>query len=293
MAISEDFQAHLATGLTTLARCWRVARTDGETLGFTDHDLDLAFEDMLFLSGAGMSALALEQGNGLSVDNTEALGALSHDAIREEDIAAGRYDGAAVTCWLVNWADVAQRTVLFAGQIGEISRSGGAFRAELQGLSAPLNQPMGRVYQKPCTAVLGDQDCRVDVKDPQFFGDFRVVAQEDQSRFSLTGEADFVDGWFQHGVLRDEVRGLTGLVKSDLRLAEGEQRVVHLWAPMPVVLQPGDDIQLIAGCDKQFATCRFKFNNHLNFRGFPDVPGDEWITTLPRRDGVNAGGSLR
>ena len=48
MAISEDFQAHLATGLTTLARCWRVVRTDGETLGFTDHDLDLAFEDMRF-----------------------------------------------------------------------------------------------------------------------------------------------------------------------------------------------------------------------------------------------------
>ncbi len=41
--MSDDLKAHLATGLTTVARCWAIARKDGRRFGFTDHDCDLAF----------------------------------------------------------------------------------------------------------------------------------------------------------------------------------------------------------------------------------------------------------
>ena len=75
----------------------------------------------------------MQQSTGLSVDNTEALGALSDAAIREADIEAGRYDGAEVRAWLVNWADVSARQLQFRGSIGELRRAGGAFEAELRG----------------------------------------------------------------------------------------------------------------------------------------------------------------
>ena len=77
---------HLATGVTTVARCWAVTRTDGATLGFTDHDRPLAFDGLDFRPGSGLSARALVQGTGLSVDNSEALGVLSSDAITEAEI---------------------------------------------------------------------------------------------------------------------------------------------------------------------------------------------------------------
>lgn len=32
-----------------------------------------------------------------------------------------------------------------------------------------------------------------------------------------------------------------------------------------------------AGCDKRFATCRDKFGNGVNFRGFPHLPGNDFI----------------
>lgn len=155
---------HLATGLTTVCRCWAILRRDGRVLGFTDHDLGLAFDGITFQANAGMTASALVQGTGLAVDNTEALGALSAAAITEADIAAGRYDGAEVRAWLVNWRDPGQRIEQFRGTIGEVRRGAGAFQADLRGLTEALNQPQGRVYQRQCGAVLGDAACRFDLE---------------------------------------------------------------------------------------------------------------------------------
>ena len=70
---------------TTIARCWAVTRTDGMVLGFTDHDAVLDFDGIAFRPDAGMTAQALVQGLGLAVDNTEAQGVLSDDAITAAD----------------------------------------------------------------------------------------------------------------------------------------------------------------------------------------------------------------
>jgi hypothetical protein len=161
-------KAHLATGATTVCRAWAVTRRDGVVLGFTDHDRDLAFEGVVFRAASGLTASAVQQGTGLAVDNTEALGALSDAGLTEADILAGRYDGAEVRLWQVNWADVDQREMLFRGSVGEITRAGGAFRAELRGLTEMLNQPRGRVFQRDCSAVLGDGQCRVETGLPMF-----------------------------------------------------------------------------------------------------------------------------
>ena len=114
-----------------------------------------------FRAGTGLTARVLAQSTGLSVDNTEALGALTSSAVTEADIEAGRFDGAEVLAWLVNWQDVSQRLILFRGSFGEIRRANGAFEAELRGLTEALNRPLGRIYQKGCTAVLGDECLRV------------------------------------------------------------------------------------------------------------------------------------
>ena len=47
-------------------------------------------------------------------------------------------------------------------------------------------------------------------------------------------------------------------------------------------------VRIIAGCDKTAATCRTKFANFLNFRGFPHIPGEDWLTSYPVPDRPNA-----
>jgi hypothetical protein len=83
---AEALYAHLATGVTSVCRAWTVRRKDGVMLGFTDHDRDLVVDGVACRADTGLTARALQQTTGLSVDNTEAFGALSAAAITEADL---------------------------------------------------------------------------------------------------------------------------------------------------------------------------------------------------------------
>jgi uncharacterized phage protein (TIGR02218 family) len=287
--------AHLATGLTSVCRCWAVIRRDGVSYGFTDHDLDLSFDGLSYRADAGMSAKALVQSTGLSVDNTEAMGVLTSSSITEVDIDAGRFDGAEVLHWLVNWRDVSQRMLRFRGSIGEIRRGAGAFHADLRGLSEALNQPQGRVFQRPCSAVLGDGGCKFDLATVGYFEERPVEGVDRGQVFSFALMDLFDARWFERGRLRvvsGAGAGLVGVVKHD-QFSAGGARVIELWEPLRAVIAPGDVVRLEAGCDKRSETCRLKFNNYLNFRGFPDIPGEDWLMSVPTGQGDESGGSLR
>ena len=285
---------HLQTGLTTVCRCWALTRKDGTVMGFTDHDGPLSFGGIDFRADTGLSTSTLQQSTGLSVDNTETMGALSDTSISEADIEAGRYDGAEVVSWLVNWADVEERHVVFRGTIGELRRGNGAFHAELRGLTEALGRPVGRVYQKPCTAVLGDTGCGVDIFSEGFFEERAVDVVEEGRVFRFEGMTGFDEAWFAFGTLEGlsgACAGLRGVVKRDY--FENDTRVIELWHPMRARIATGDMIRLVAGCDKRLQTCRTKFVNLLNFQGFPDVPGDSWLTVQPVNAGQTGGGSRR
>lgn len=292
--LSGAFRAHVQSGITTLCRCWALERRDGAVLGFTDHDCVLRFDGLVFQPGSGLTARAVSQATGLSVDNTEALGVLSDAAVREADIEAGRFDGAGVRCWLVNWQDVSMRWLQFRGSIGEIRRAGGAFQAELRGLTEALNRPLGRIYQKPCTAVLGDAACRFDLDTPGYAAELAAAEVERNEVFRWDALPGFEPDWFTGGrltVLSGAAEGLWAAVKADQSTADG--RKIALWEPIRAAVQPGDTLRLEAGCGKRLETCRLKFNNVLNFRGFPDIPGEDWVMAVPRQSGVNTGGSRR
>lgn len=292
--LSGAFQAHVATGTTTLCRAWAITRSDGVRYGFTDHDVALGFDGMVFKADTGLSASALAQSTGLSVDNTEALGALSDAAVSEVDIEAGRFDGAEVRAWLVNWQDVDVRWLQFRGSIGELRRAGGAFHAELRGLTEALNRPIGRIYQKPCTAVLGDAQCRFNTATPGYFADLTLAAGSDGLVFEWPDARAFEPEWFRRGrldVQSGAAAGLWGVIKVDD--LKGGTRRIELWQKLRVPLAAGDRVRVLAGCDKRTETCRLKFDNLVNFQGFPDIPGEDWVMAMPRADGANTGGSLR
>ena len=284
---------HLAGGCTTVCRAWAVTRVDGVVLGFTDHDRDLSFGGVAFRAGTGLSARALQQTTGLSVDNSEAAGALSSAAVTEEDVVAGRYDGAEVRAWLVNWQDVGQRLLQFRGSLGEIVRAGGMFRAELRGLTEALNRLQGRAYQRDCAAILGDKQCAVDLSDPAYFWEGPVQEIAERRLFTFDGVGSYPARHFERGrfrVVSGEATGLIGLIKSDQRLAAG--RAIELWQQMGPDIASGDRVRLEAGCDRTAVTCRSKFMNLNNFRGFPHVPGEDWLISYPVSSGRNDGGSL-
>lgn len=284
---------HLATGTTTTCRCWGVTRRDGRKLGFTDHDRDLAFAGFIFRAGTGLSATVLEQTTGMAVDNAEAMGALSAAAVTAEDLRAGRYDDAEVEMWLVNWADPSERLLRFRGTIGEVSQAGQTFRAELRGLTEILNRPVQRVFQRDCTAVLGDAACRINLDDAQWSTTGRVLDRTGPAGL-LVEAGPFSDQWFAFGrltLLDGAGAGLSSAIRSDVVGPAG--RLIELTVVPDVFPAIGDRVQLQAGCDRSVTSCQKKFNNFLNFRGFPDLPGEDWLTALPMRQAKRDGSSRK
>ena len=285
---------HLAIGLTHVCQCWSIKRRDGVVFGFTDHDRKLSFDGIDFVADSGMSAKALTSTTGLSVDNTEAAGVLTADAVTELDIAAGRYDQAEVTIWQVCWDDVTARQVRFRGTMGEITRNGASFQVDLRGLAEMLNQPQGRSYLKTCSAVLGDRACGINTKtDATYVAEVILDRVTDAQVFDLSTLVPFNADWFENGfleVLTGAAKGLSARIKRDQLI--GTRREVLLWQPLGIDIGVGDELRLVAGCDKRAETCREKFANLLNFQGFPHIPGDDWLMAVPRSEDVNDGGSL-
>jgi uncharacterized phage protein (TIGR02218 family) len=291
-AIDAELQARLDGGATRLCRCWLVSRRDGSEMGFTDHDEDVAFAGVVYRASSGMDATALQSATGLSVDNAQAVGALTSAAISEEDIRAGRYDGAEIRQWLVDWERPELRVLMFRGSLGEIRRADGAFEVELRGLAEALNAPVGRSVLRTCDRALGDARCGFDVGQAGFSGD-GVVEAASGATLSASGLAGFAAGWFAHGTLTWLSGGNDGekaSVKAD-RAGEGGLRVLGLWQEPGRRAEAGDRFRVVAGCDKRAETCRGKFANLINFRGFPHLPGDDWVAAYPKDGASHDGGS--
>ena len=293
-SISPAFQDHLDTGATTLCTCWKLVRRDGVVLGFTDHDASLGFDGVTYEAVSGMSATAIESSAGLAVDNLDVLGALNSARLSEADLAAGRFDDAEVEIWRVNWAEPDQRVLMRRGNLGEVARGRSGFRAEVRGLAHRLNQTVGRVYQYTCDAEVGDVRCGVDLDAAAFRGTGTIAAVRDRRLVEVAGLDAFAADWFARGLLHAASGANAGLA-FELRghLRDGTTTILELWEPAPSAFAIGDAISVTAGCDKSFATCKTKFLNQLNYRGFHLMPGNDFVTSYPRRGEGHDGGSLR
>ena len=167
-ALSSQFSAALAGGATTLCHCWRLIPRAGSPLGFTDHDRDLVFDSMTFSAATGLEASALEAKLGFAVGGGEVAGALVSASLTESDLASGRFDGASLEIWRVDWSNPAARMLVDIGVIGEVRRTEHAFTAEVRSIAHELDAPRGRRYQAGCDADLGDSRCAVDLSSPAF-----------------------------------------------------------------------------------------------------------------------------
>ena len=297
-SIPPALQTKLDSGVTTLCRCWKLQRRDGLIMGFTDHDQDIVLDGITFLAGTGLSATEATSRLGLAVDGAEISGALADESLTEADLAAGRYDAADIEMFLVDWSEPALHLLLARGALGEIRREGSAFTAEFRGLAHRLNEESGRLYTATCSADLGDAHCGVDLHNPAFRGTGTISGLSGGSVFAASGLAGFADNWFTAGKLSwtsGANNGLAVEVKSDR--VEGASIIITLWQAMPEPLAVGDEFVVTAGCDKRFSTCRDRFANPLNFRGFPHIPGNDFVVSYavpgaPGSDGgsINAAG---
>ena len=269
--------AHLAGEVTTLATCWRLERADGWVRGFTDHDRELVVDGLTYVASTGFLPSAIKTASDLSVDNLDVDGFLDDAALKAEDLIAGLFDGARIEVFIVNWADLGQgRLLLRKGFLGEIKRADQRFSAEIRGLSNRLQQTAGKLYSRLCRVDLGSSECVVALGPRTDVYSVAQVIAADTVRI-VTARAT---GFFTFGKATFTTGANAGAV-NEVLLHDGQ--TIRLFVPMPRPIVVGDQIVLVAGCDKTPETCNAKFANILNFRGEPHIPGNDKVFSYPVR----------
>ena len=273
-AISDDLLAHFQQEVTTVNVCWLLTRTDSVVMGFTDCDEDIIFDGVTYYANTGITPSTNKSNCDMSVDNMEADSILNSDFITEADISAGLYDFAAIEVFLVNRADVSMGSLIIrTGTLGEITIDKGKYTVEMRGMVQQLTQSVGRIISPLCDANFGDSRCTLSLTAYTFTA--TVTSVTDNGTFFATGLTQAIN-YFSNGRLTWTSGSNNG---RSIEVKGFVQTQVILSLSMGYDIQIGDTFTIVAGCDKTSATCLNTFNNLINFRGFPDVPGMNAILT--------------
>lgn len=271
-------RAWFSQSLETVAVWWRIERSDGVALGFTSHDRDLVFAGLQHRTAPGMVPSAIRRTATFEADTAEVEGALSHDAIGERDLVAGRFDGARVAVGLVDWETLETET-LFTGTIGSVGREGERFSAELQSIKQYLARQVVPRTSPTCRAEFCGEGCTL--SGARFTHEAAVEEiSSDLRKIRLASDVaatDFAFGWIRM------VDGAgSGIV---MRVQSVDAGWLVLEQPLPKGSAAGVHATAREGCDHTLATCSAKFGNALNFQGEPFLPGNDLLTRYPSAQG--------
>jgi uncharacterized phage protein (TIGR02218 family) len=276
--LSPALQAHLDGELTTLATLVKITRTDGVSKAFTTHDADLVVDGMIYKADGSFSSRFLENTASLRENNFEISGILDSSAIDESDLKAGLYDHARIDVFTVNWADVSQGAIYMRrGWLGEVTLAGGKYVADLGGLHDLLQRRIGDVYTPECRYDFGDARCGINSETLKVTG--AVTGVIDSATFIDTARSE-ADGIFNYGKLVWTSGANAGL-SMEVREWDASNKTFFLWLPMPKAIAVSDAYTAYPGCDRRFTTCKARFNNAVNFGGFPHLPGLDKILQYP------------
>jgi len=287
--VSVPLKAHYALGSTTIARCWRFERRDGQVVTVTTCARDLLINGEIYRSKEGVNPTAIAQEASAAVSNSEVNGTMAAESVSEAELFAGLWDGAFVTVFEVNYRDLSMGQMqLQSGNIGDVKAGRSAFTAEVRGLTQRLQKVVGRVYTAGCPWVFGSigsayvPACNIDLGPLTVTGAVTSVA--DLRTFSDSSRIEVPD-YFGAGLITI-TSGENEGVQMEIYAFTAPQFVLHL--PLPYALAAGDTYSVTPGCRKRYTEdCRTKWNNTNNFGGFPMVPGSDKVLGLGGTEGTN------
>jgi uncharacterized phage protein (TIGR02218 family) len=199
-------------------------------------------------------------------------GGLSNPAVTTSDLVSGRWLGASVRLLATDWEQDEESVAICEGELGETKIDEGKLSMSVDLLPAALRRPPCVQTSPECRAVLGDALCRVDMRSRRLR--VRVTAVEADD--ILVNESDTER--FRMGRLR-WISGANCGVEQVVIGSDGGRLSLRSRSSCSAAI--GDRAILMEGCDGRRATCSERFNNILNFRGEPDLPGSEILLRFP------------
>lgn len=274
--ISNELLALISGTEFKKADLYTITLQNGSVLRFTDYDVSIVIGGNTFLADSiVLDRTKIKNATGLEVNeltitaystNVVTIGGIPFLKFCEQ----GGLDGALVKlerCFMAEVTDTSAGSVtLFSGRVATVDVTRSKATITVKAWTELLNAQMPRnLIQPSCVHTLYDGGCKL-IKAA--FGVASVVA-DGSSQSQLLCALAQVSGYFDLGTIGFTSGANNGLTRSVKSYTVG---VINLSFPLPSAPAPGDAFTVFPGCDKTQATCTNKFNNLVNFRGFPYVP---------------------
>lgn len=285
--ISSPLRNHINSNLTTTANLWKISRTDSVILAFTNHMEDITYNGTIYKHNDAIDISSIATKSDFSSDNMDLVGFLKDTGVSNSDIMADVYDGALVEVLLVDYTDLTKgHLVLKTGYIGEISQTKDTFTAEVRGLTQKLEQNFGELYSPTCRARLGDGRCKINMNSTILQNNINynlkntgIVNQVINNRLIIDNSRNEPISFFNFGFLTFTSGENIG---KSMEIKNSENEKILLFLPLQRAIRISDTFIIQAGCDKFFNTCIGKFNNAINFRAEPHLPGRDKVLEFPK-----------
>lgn len=286
-------KASAAKTTTTWARCVLITRTrDNLQLAMTAHDQTLTIDGIDYLPKNAFSASDIASFSNMDADNMNVSGLKTATTITDDELRAGRWDYFYFEAFRVNWADLSQgKDKLRAGHLGPMTMHNQEFEAELIGLLEAYGTSIGEQTSPGCRASLGDARCKVDLDGSPSFTVTGTITSAETDFFTIfdTSRTE-ADGYFDEGIIEfvgpsgHDLVGLSYAIKAYV-LADVVTGDPVLVTKTPLAYDAtGAEYVMTAGCNRTFAMCRDRFANYKNFRGEPNLKGQDKMLQVGRKE---------
>jgi hypothetical protein len=156
-----------------------------------------------------------------------------------------------------------QKIIVFVGEIFSISKyDNSKLNVSCVSLIKKLLQKRGKFFSSNCRATLGDALCKKNISSVTFSG---IVTEIGSSSIFFGNHYNPKPNYFSSGYIEFKTGKLSN---QKIYIIKNENNLIQT-INNSIPPQIGDEYIIIAGCDKNFSTCKEKFNNVENFRGEP------------------------
>jgi uncharacterized phage protein (TIGR02218 family) len=283
-SLGAELEAHLAGNAHTLATMLRLDLVNGETLAFTNHDAELAYDfggdEAVYQPWTGINPSDVVLAVGFEASNFEVTGPIG-DVITRTAVLGGKYRKALARLFIVNHADLTQGAIkIMQGRVAVSRVEGPRFVFEVRNALDLLNQSQGRALSPYCSAIFGDSSTGCPVVRTAY--PCTVTSVTDAFRFTVDLDGDHADDFFNFGSTDFLTGDLVGTEEAKVFDYNGTTGAVELYEPLIAAPEVGDTLNLYRGCSKllksddaDLPTC-FTYGAVEDFRGWPEVPSSRF-----------------
>ena len=271
--LSAALASHLGTRSHSRCNMLLLELRDGTTHGFTDHDKDIAFSlpekpgTVTYSARAGLRFSDISLPSGLDVGNCEVTGPIG-EVFTLAGVLGGRWNRATAWVFQVNWKAPTASIDLMKGKLSELRPAGGEFTVEIRDDRDALNQVVCSVITPYCKGE--HAACCVQIAPSTAT---TITSVESALQFNIAAALNAANHLY--GKVQFTTGALAGTLPVEIFSISGS--TVKLFEPLVAAPGIGDALTVKEGCDRTRATCKARFNNVLEFRGYPEVPGSDQV----------------